>query len=181
MERIKDILYDIGDVLFGFVIILVMVSVVTLKLTSAMDINLLDTSLNTALLNNKDDSESVSDTTKNNAIVIDANDKPDNTSTEETTPPTTVEQGSTVENPVDNSPEVIDIVIDVTLEIPKGSTAVSIAKLLEDKNLVESSTVFLDRVKELNMDPKLRYGTFKLKSNYSIDKIISVITGVKIN
>lgn len=179
MERIKDILYDIGDVLFGFVIILVMVSVVTLKLTSAMDINLLDTSLNTALLNNKD--ESVSDTTKNNAIVIDANDKPDNTSKEETTPPTTVEQGSTVENPVDNSPEVIDIVIDVTLEIPKGSTAVSIAKLLEDKNLVESSTVFLDRVKELNMDPKLRYGTFKLKSNYSIDKIISVITGVKIN
>ena len=173
MEKLKDIIYDVGDVLFSLIIVIIMVSVVTIKLSSAMDINILGSDLNTALLNKPVEDEVIIPKPETpDTIIIDDNDAPNS---DDTTIPT--------ETPSQNedNEEVVEVVTDITLEIPKGSTAVSIANLLESKNLVDSSSAFLDRVQELKLDSKLKYGTFKIKSSYSTDKIISVITGVSIN
>lgn len=177
MEKLKDILYDVGDTLFALIIVLVMVSIVTIKLTSAMDINILSPELDLALFKGTEDvvepnvpkPVTPKPEESNNTIIIDDSDAPGG---EDSNTPSKVDSS--------NEPEVIDIARDITLDIPKGSSAASIAKLLVDNNLVDSSSTFLNRVQELKLDPKLRYGSFKLKSNYSLDKIISVITGTDI-
>ncbi len=160
LEKLKDFFYDLSDTFLSLSIILIMVLVITWKLSGAMSIPILSsvTAQNEVVNDNtlKLEKNGAENSTDNN-----------NTASEEPTKTNT-------------DIEVINLEAkDVKVEIPKGTTGVGIAKILLDKGLINDRSEFINRVEELNLAPKLRFGNFTIKSTSSLDQIISIITGVK--
>ncbi|SKC75970.1 hypothetical protein [Maledivibacter halophilus] len=173
IEKLKDFFYDCSDTLLSLFILLVMVFVITWKLSGVMSIPLFADSTDTydpAI--NKPIEANVSDT-ENNSIPLEES--------QEENPGTAINQEPAKSNDDDEVEVVVVEGEDITVEIPKGTVGNGIAQILKEKSLIESTSEFIDRVEELKLGPKLRYGTFTIKSNSSIDKIISIITGVTIN
>lgn len=173
LEKLKDFFYDCSDALLSLFIILVMVLVITWKLSGAMSI---------PLFNNTNDDVHIINT-ENQQANDNKNAIPDNTdksnpSHEE------INQQAQAEEPVTPSDDIEVIQVeaeDIEVEIPKGSTGSGIAKILQSEGLIESTSDFINRVEELGLGPKLRFGTFTIKSNSSLDEIISIITGTSRN
>ena len=65
----------------------------------------------------------------------------------------------------------------VTVEIPKGTGANTIGKILEDNGIIKNSLYFKVYVK-MNPADNLQYGTFTLDSNMSYAKIIETLSTV---
>ncbi|WDV44847.1 hypothetical protein PV797_15155 [Clostridiaceae bacterium M8S5] len=60
----------------------------------------------------------------------------------------------------------------VEIDIPSGSLPGTIGDILVKNNLIESKKAFLDKAVELKLDTKLRSGSYKIKSNSSLEDII---------
>jgi len=166
LEKLKDFFYDCSDTLLSLFIILVMVLVITWKLSGAMSI---------PLFNNTDDGfEAIAaeDQQNNDATISD--------NTGSTTPQEEPNEETEPEKPVTPNDQIQVIEVqakDINIEIPKGTTGSGIAKILQSEGLIENTSDFINRVEELGLAPKLRFGTFTIKSNSSLDEIISIITG----
>ena len=63
-----------------------------------------------------------------------------------------------------------------TVEIPSGSLGPTIGDILIKKGLIDDKWEFLRRAQELGLDTKLKSGTFKIKSDSSLDIIIKTIS-----
>lgn len=63
-----------------------------------------------------------------------------------------------------------------TITIPKGSTCSMIANILYDENLIEDKDIFLNKVDELKMDSKLKYGEFQINTGSSIEEILDILS-----
>ena len=59
----------------------------------------------------------------------------------------------------------------IEVEIPENSSAKQIGKILEDKGLIRSSTIFYIYVR-LNNPGKMNHGTYKLSRSMSVEEII---------
>lgn len=166
LEKLKDFFYDFSDNLLSLVIILVMALVITWKLSGAMSIPIFSNATDLLKADNPTKiEENVSDNSSN------SKDSQENANNETNT-----------EKPTESNEniEVVEVEAkDIKVEIPKGTTGVGIAKILLDKGLINEKSEFITRVEELQLAPKLRYGNFTIKSNSSLDQIISIITGVK--
>ena len=66
----------------------------------------------------------------------------------------------------------------VTVTIPQGSTADSIADILKENNLIKHKIVFLLKVKMTQSNNKLNYGTYTLDDGMCIADIIKTLTTV---
>lgn len=157
LEKLKDFFYDCSDTLLSLFIVLIMALIIAWKLSGAMSMPLFN---NTVDANEKIITEKINNIDKNisdNNVIeqIDSN------------------QETNIETPVESNKEVENIKI----EIPKGATGNSIAKILKEKGLIENTSEFINRVEQLKLGPKLRFGTFTIKSNSSIDDMINIITG----
>lgn len=158
LEKLKDFFYDCSDTLLSLFIILVMGLVITWKLSGAMSMPLFEVSNNSYDIINIEEPKNV----------------------EENVPQKDTDPEPTTENPSDSDNDVEVIQVEATnikVEIPKGITGNGIAKILQQKGLIENPREFINRVEELGLGPKLRFGNFTIKSDSSIDKIISIITG----
>lgn len=177
LEKLKDFFYDCSDTLLSLFIVLIMALVITWKLSGAMSI---------PLFNNTNDPSKkiIAENPQNVEIGIsdnneDNNTKPDNTVSQENT-----NQETTTDSTANSDTEVEVVRVeakDIKIEIPKGTIGAGIAKILQERGLIENTSDFLNRVEELELSPKLRYGTFTIKSDSSIDQMITIITGVSIN
>lgn len=170
IEKLKDFFYDCSDTLLSLLILLVMVFVITWKLSGAMSIPL--------FAHSKDTYEP--------EITIPIEENVSNNENDSISKEQSQEeyQESTNQDPIESNEEVEVVNIegeDITVEIPKGTVGNGIAMILKEKGLIKNTSEFISRVEELKLSPKLRYGTFTIKSNSSIDEIITVITGVSIN
>ncbi len=76
--------------------------------------------------------------------------------------------------PIDqpNEPEIIDAMGLVTLEIPMGVTSYDIADQLLEHGIIEDTSIFIDRLIELNITDRLNYGIYELSPAMDIDEII---------
>ncbi len=67
---------------------------------------------------------------------------------------------------------------EITIEVPKGSGANAIGKILADNGVIKNSLYFKIYTK-LNPATDLQYGSFTLDSNMSYEKIIEVLSTVQ--
>ncbi|CAH2212295.1 endolytic transglycosylase MltG [Tepidibacter aestuarii] len=64
----------------------------------------------------------------------------------------------------------------VYFQVKSGQSGAQVASNLEDLGLIESSQDFLAKLKELNLENSIKANTYKLKTELSIDEIISILT-----
>ncbi|SHJ84846.1 MltG/YceG/YrrL family protein [Paramaledivibacter caminithermalis] len=180
-EKIKDFFYDFSDTLLSLFIILVMGFVITWKLSGAMSIPIFNTINNPSIKileeNPKNIEINISDGKTNDKSHGNNTETNSNVSQENSNQDTT--NSSTNSNTENKAVHIKAENIDI--QIPKGTSGIGIANILKEKGLIDDTSKFLNRVEELELAPKLRYGEFSIKSNSSIDEMITIITGVNIN
>lgn len=64
----------------------------------------------------------------------------------------------------------------VTIEIKSGMSSESIAALLKQKGIIDDSEAFIDKLKESNMETKLKEGTYEIPKGSGYDEIIGILT-----
>lgn len=64
---------------------------------------------------------------------------------------------------------------EITVEIPDGSSASSIAQLLKDNGIIATTGEFTDRVSELDDESALKPGTYRFTGGQDVDEIIADI------
>lgn len=83
-------------------------------------------------------------------------------------------QPSDKDNKSDNSKE--ENIVNVKVVIPQGSPCPNIANILLEKGLIKDKDEFLAKAKEMNLDTKLKSGEYEIKSNSTIEEILSVMS-----
>ena len=83
----------------------------------------------------------------------------------------------TVEATEDNTKEVIKetIIYQTMLTVSKGMTSIDVGKALERANIIESGMDFFNEVEKRGLSKGLRPGTYEIKSEMTLDEIISII------
>lgn len=180
LEKIKDILYDLTDFALVILIIMIMTTVISVKITDAMSVNLLsffnnEEAAETAVINEPNEPEETVEADDDvEEIVIkpdlDGTDNDDeaNASDEENQP----NQDDTSENSTTAESHK-----EVTIVIESGSTGYAIAKKLRDNALIDDTSVFISRVEDLELGANLQSGTFVLNTSQSLDDMIYTLAG----
>lgn len=186
LERLKDMLYEISDILLALVIILVMSTVITWKITDSMAYSskgkeIIPTSDQISQPLQKPENPSAADNSQETTTVASTEESP--AATVEASSPPSSEAAST-ESPA--TPVAPVVVVPVTPQptnmqvvVPSGTSASGIAKLLKQKGLIDNTAKFIARIEELKLSSKLKSGTFSIPSDASMDEMIYVITGTK--
>lgn len=177
MEKMKDILYDISDIIISLLIIAVIFFVISWKLNESMPISYQAESLSTSEPEQSEPSLSAStDDINTEDIPLIEDEKPIDdevivTEPEVITPP------AVTESP-EQSPAT-PVGTEVSFEVPSGSTGFAIAKLLRDQGFISDINAFISKVEEMGLGAKLRSGTFTLKTDMSEEQIIKILAGVR--
>jgi cell division protein YceG involved in septum cleavage len=145
MEKLKDIFYNHFDGVLMILVIGTMFLVLNFRFSSLFEIN-----MEKQLLASIDVSAQLEEARALGEIE------------EEPTQP--------IDQP--NEPEIIDAMGLVTLEIPMGVTSYDIADQLLEHGIIEDTSIFIDRLIELNITDRLNYGIYELSPAMDIDEII---------
>ncbi len=168
MEKLKDILYDLGDVIVSLLIIAVIFLIVSWKLNDAFP-------LQTTLF-----SPSAQPTSESQVASSVAAQSINITSSESVnTPisPQTVTSTDAAETTTTAPPTTAQSVVKKRITIPSGSSGNSIAKLLEQNGLIESRKDFLKVVADLGVGSRLQAGKFDISSDMSYEEIAKILSG----
>jgi len=148
MEKLKDIFYNHFDGVLMILVIGIMFLVLNLRFSSLFEIN-----MEKQLLANIDVSEQLE---------------------------AARESGEIEENPAPldepTEPEIIDATGLVTIEIPMGVTSYDIADKLLEHGVIEDTSIFIDRLIELNITDRLNYGSYEMSPTMEIDEIIDIMS-----
>ena len=172
IEKIKDIFYDLTDFALVLIIIVVMISVISLKITDSLSINLVQIFNKQATENEViiDISEADTNVELSNITI-----KPETNDKDVKTPEEIIVITDTdIETPTEQEDTLKK---DVTITIKSGTTGYGIAKLLKENNLIDNTLPFVTRVEDLDLGAKLQSGTFKLNASQSLDEMIYIIAG----
>ncbi len=167
MERVKDFLYDMSDVVISLLIVAVIFYVVSWKLNESMPIEF--TFGDQTSEQGQQETETLSPT---EAVTEDTANRPVEENTEaasESSPETTEAPAVTPSGTVQT----------ITITIPSGATGFSIAKALKEKGLITDVNAFIKHVEDLKLGNKLTAGTFKFKTDMTEEQIIKKIANVK--
>ncbi len=180
-EKIKDFFYNINDLIVAVLIIALASYVITWKIGDILSYP--DQVVAQGAIIPPHASEYEDDLTEPDFENSQDNDLPD----EVETPPLQQEPDETIdETPSSSAEEDEEDDIDdtptqpinkITIDIPSGTSGVSIAKMIQEKGLISSTSEFLNRLEERKLDVKLRAGKFNIPENASIDEIINILTG----
>lgn len=151
-EVVKDILYDSID----YIIMIGIVGIVILIIGWRLD-----------LLFAKD----ALDVSSHNIPIEENNDKDSNQNLDNDNEENPTDKN---DNDKNKSEETNDEIIKIT--IPSGSLPSKIGSILEDNGLVSSKADFVLKAQELKLDTKLKSGNYEIKSNSSIEEILTILT-----
>lgn len=178
MERLKDFLYDMSDVLISLIIVAVIFYVVSWKLNESMPVE----------FHFGEEPVAGAEDPNTPPPITQANDDTENRPVEETpgsenpsteTPITTTPQAETPPTtaaPVVTPPSQVQ---KISVTIPSGATGFAIAKALKDKGLIKDVNAFIKHVEDLELGNKLTAGTFSLSTDMTEEQIIKKIANVK--
>ncbi len=168
MEKLKDILYDLSDVIISLVIIAVIFGVVSWKLNDTLP---LTSTLFSGDQSNQNEasavaSETTAEVTVNITMPDSANTPQDQNQTQstesiETTAALATEPG----------------VVKKQITIRSGSSGNAIAKQLKQAGIIEDANAFLKVVADLGVGGRLQIGTFSLSSDMSYEEIALILSG----
>lgn len=176
MEKIKDIIYQISDILFGLIVLLAVLLVFTFQLYGWFNIDMPQSiarfipekvSFNTYAQGEPAAVKPVSSADSAAPAISDGNEQDED-------PPSASLNGSapaetdTAEKPA--SAELRNIII------ASGSTSHSIGNALYENNIIKSVEEFTNRLTELKLETKIKAGTFRIPQNASLDEVIRIIT-----
>ncbi len=168
MNKLRDFIYNVSDVVLALVIITLIAGIISWKIKAISDYPEYAASL-------PSNSEETPGTETPDTETPDI--EPPDTETPDTETPDTETPENEPDTPdpdTSNPPAPPQM---VTVRIPDGSIGSSIAKILLENNLIQSSSEFLNRATERKLDSKLRSGTFKIPSNATLDEVINILTG----
>lgn len=167
MERLKDFLFDLSDILLSLVIVAVIFTVVSWKLNETMPMSF-------ALLGDSEDTVSLEPITSAPPVSIVV---PESTLAQDTTEDAPAQEETTL------APQPTTAVSTpakkVTIDIPSGSTGDAIAKILKQSGLINDISAFNKTVESLSLGNKLRAGSFTLSTDMSLETIARRIAGYK--
>ncbi|GAU79471.1 hypothetical protein [Fusibacter sp. 3D3] len=194
IEKIKDILYDLSDIVVSLIIIAVIFVSVSWKISDTLDVNLKETLTGPTVEAETDPPIKVIIPEINpNGISDPLTDTPTDPAGETTDPaePSSDPASGTPESTGD-TPPAGDPVSNTTpespppattpdtinaFEVPDGATGYSIGKKLVSEGYVADVDTFVNRLVALKLDNKLRAGTFKISKSDPLDTIIKVLAG----
>lgn len=173
MEKMKDIIYDISDIIISLMIIAVIFFVISWKLNESMPISY---QAESSTLTQVAETESAPAESSDESASTDASDVPfieDERPIEEDV--IVIEPEEMETPPADPAPAATV----VNFEVPSGSTGFAIAKLLKDQGFITDINAFISKVEEMGLGAKLRSGNFELKTDMSDEEIIKKLAGVR--
>lgn len=168
MERIKDFLYDMSDVVISLIIVAIIFYVVSWKLNESMPVEF-----------TFGDNE-IAEGTQPFPVATTAvptDEETDDRPVEDTTAAVTEATQVTTAAPVTQAnPTQVQ---KITVTIPSGATGFAIAKALKEKGLIQDVNAFIKHVETLKLGNKLTAGTFTLSTDMTEEQIIKKIANVK--
>ena len=176
MEKIKDIVYQISDILFGLVVLLAVLLIFTFQLYGWFNIDMPQSiarfipqkvSLNTYAEAEPAAVKPVDSPKKTDTSLSDENEQKENMTSAPLEEPSPT-QADAVEKPAPS--ELRNIVI------ASGSTSNSIGNALYENNIIKSVEEFTNRLTELKLETKIKAGTFRIPQNAPLDDVIKIIT-----
>ncbi len=177
-EKFKDLLYEASDVLLAFVIILIMSTVITWKVSDSLAFSTHKLPTETPVVEKQnpktDEAPLETPSTKSTPENSSQNGSPSNN---ESAPPPNEQKTPPVLETV-----VIAVAPQTTLiqiNIPNGTPGSGIANILKQNGLIDNTAKFIARIQELKLESKLKSGKFSVPSNASLDDVIYTITGAK--
>ncbi len=163
MEKLKDILYDLSDVIISLVIIAVIFGVVSWKLNDTLPIK-------STLFKSGQEVTDVAESLSTPEVTVNI------TMTESADTPQ--EQSQTTE--VIETTTAVATVSDIVkkkITIKSGSSGNAIAKQLKQAGIIEDANEFLKVVAKLGVGNRLQIGTFSLSSDMSYEEIALTLAG----
>lgn len=170
-ERLKDFIYESMDYILILAIIVAVVSLIGWRL----DILFNDDAVAKSPPVVSDETNGWTD--EEDDDIGESN--PDPTTNEDEEP--TGEETDVADNPDVNTPDDTsdntpdDTPDTITINIPDGTLPSGIGSILESNGLIESKNEFVLRAQSLGLDRKLKAGTFRIKTNSSLDEIIKIL------
>ncbi len=167
-SKVKDGIYRISDIIICLLVIFAMYFTLNGKLQSVMPISV-----------DKDTKVSkVKEEPAGNAEKINVNKDKEKNKTKDKAEKKTEKDKTDNENKSEQDKKedkkVQETMISIT--IPSGSNAISIAKLLKDNDIIKSEGDFLAVVNKKNIAKNFKAGTFSIPSNASNEKICDILT-----
>jgi len=185
LERLKDFLYDISDIVVSLLIIAAIFLSVSWKISDTLSFKLenglgtpsqIAASENIPKDNSSDDSDSGENDSVINIIPNNTLDMPEN----ETTGPNNdaiddtadLDTASGSDAGATNAPLSFK-----TFVVPSGASGYSIGQQLASEGYIDDGNAFVSRLVERELDRKLFAGEFELSTQDDLDTIITVLTG----
>ncbi|KAB3534850.1 endolytic transglycosylase MltG [Alkaliphilus pronyensis] len=175
MEKLKDLIHDFTDILLALVIVAVMIAVVTYNLGDWFEF---DKDVNAAQI-----PDAIEADTPNNPVVIaddseEASQENHEEDMEENTDEVVDEENTEEEIVEDEASSPITVVEVKEIVIPNGTPGVGVAKILQENGLIENTSDFIKAAEELQLDIKLKSGTFFIPTSASIEDMVKTIAKV---
>ena len=172
MKKIKDLIYDYNDIFVALLIIAVAGAIILWRVTNIMaypdylagkeqtqsgDVDFSDVDLTL---------EDVEDFNVDPEDITTQMPGEDETQSGEQTPAVQPQEGET---------PAADANGKITVDIPKGSSANGIAKILKEAGLIDDVDAFLETVEKLDATLKMKYGTYKIPQGSTAEEIIDIL------
>ncbi|MCT4592998.1 MAG: hypothetical protein N4A57_01790 [Anaeromicrobium sp.] len=174
IDRLKDLLYEISDILVATLIVILVSGVIVWQVTDTLAFSkeqansiTVEKQPVTETLSTEPVEETIEKPVEEPSIIVEENNTPSD------------EIQITPEEPKRETPPPKPVSKDVKITIPSGSPGVKIANILKNSGLIKDSSDFVKRVSELKMDSKLKSGTYTINTSHSIDDMIYIIAGKK--
>ena len=173
LEKIKDIMYDSFDYIVMLGIVVVVVAIIGWRLdvlfTKQVDA---DVAKDPVVVDERPRQDENDNGKNGEEPTVNPTEKP--TESPEETPEEPTENPA--EQPTDPEPPQNPSGEEVSIIIPAGSLPGKIGLILQENGLIDSSKSFIAKVVEMNMDTKLKSGTFKIAKGSSYEEILNILT-----
>ena len=172
MKKLKDLIYDYNDIFVALLIIAVAGAIIFWRVTNIMAYPDYIAGKGQTQTGEVDFSDV--DLTPTN--VDEFNENPEDITTQmpeegesgEQTPATEPEEDENVTAKTDSEGNYL-------VEIPKGSSALGIAKILKEQGIISDVDAFMEKVEEMDATMKLKYGNYKIPQGSSAEQIINIM------
>lgn len=192
-EKMKDLIYDFSDIIISLIIITMIFGVVSWKISDSMAYSSFTEQSSKATLDQKDNQTAEADKTTDISVSGDAGTDGKDASAANTTANSTAGTTSTGGKPAAGNttgtttagttqtttapPTTAAPVTEFKVVIPSGSAGISIAKILKEAGIISDTKMFITRVDQLKMGPKLKAGSFTIKAGSTLDDVIYTLAG----
>ncbi len=185
LEKLKDIFYDVSDIVVSLIIVALIFFVVSWKISDslAFEVNIPETTGTTEVASQDPNIVEIQEVTEGDSTGTEVGSEATNQTSDQTSGQSSNEtagtdtSGSTSSDAKPGGTQVNMVGVTKEIEIQSGSSGYSIGKLLAEAGLVADTSTFIKRVEELGLGAKLRSGTFSLSTDMSLDEVIYKISG----